>query len=213
MAFMNFVKRHRTAVILLLAPILFCIVCSMLVSCIDNDIKYDKAISIAKKDFGCEKILWIDTGAEILCTGVPTVSKWRSHYVYYVVGEKDGEEIYILIPSDPELEKPIVTSWSLDYSFAQVVEKINECGAQYVAEVPDDYYNVKKDYIRLCKGDEINRLAKYYDVGDSEDSFYERLDVKAVFYYQWEDGEYIRNCIVTQESGELKAYIGRPIVS
>ncbi len=192
-------------------PILICVVCLMLTSCASQDIKYNEAIAIAKQDFGCEKVLWIQSGALILETKpgdeIPVYSL-RSHYAFYVVGEKDGKEIYIVIPSNPNLDKPYTATWGLDYSFSQIVDKFNENGAQYVADVPGDYYSVKhSSYINLIVGsDTIRDFAEYYNVDGNYDSFYECLDIKAVFEYRWEkDGKEYR-CMVTQENGELKSY-------
>lgn len=204
----SFAKRYKIILAAILAPIFICIVCLSLVSCTPQDIKYDEAIRIAKKDFGCEKILWIEDNALILSTGEPTVVKMRSHYSFYVVGEKDGEEIYIVIPSTPELDEPYIATWALDYSFAQIVEKFNEYGAKYVADVPDDFYSTSfNDYIDLVVAEfMIKILADNYEVGADGDAFYERLDVKAAFYYRWQEDGFDHNCIVTQENGELKAY-------
>lgn len=209
--FLDFAKKHKIITTLLLTPILLCIVCLMLVSCASQDIKYNEAIAIAKQDFGCDKILWIQSGALILETKpgekIPVYSL-RSNYAYYVVGEKDGEEMYIVVPSTPDLDKPYTTTWGLDYSFTQIVEKFNDFGAQYVANVPDDYYSLKhSNYINLIVNtDTIRDFAEYYNVDDNYDSFYECLDVKLVFEYRWEvEGNEYR-CMVAQENGELKAY-------
>ena len=211
MSLLSFAKKHKVVATLLLAPILFCIVCLMLISCASQDIKYNEAIAIAKQYFGCEKVLWIQSGALILETKpeekIPVYSL-RSHYAYYVIGEKDGKEIYIVIPSSPELDKPYTATWGLDYTFTQIVEKFNDFGAQYVADVPDDYYSVNRgSYINLIvNSDTIRDFAEYYNVNDNYDSFYECLDVKAVFEYRWKVDGNEHRCMVAQENGELKAY-------
>lgn len=211
MFFLDFAKKHKIITTLLLTPILLCTVCLMLVSCASQDIKYNEAIAIAKQDFGCEKILWIQSGALILETKpeeeIPVYSL-RSHYAYYIVGEKEGKEVYIVVPSNPDLDKPYTATWGLDYSFTQIVEKFNENEAQYVADVPDDYYSVNRDsYINLIVNrDTIRDFAEYYNVNDNYDSFYECLDVKLVFEYRWEVEGNEHRCMVAQENGELKAY-------
>lgn len=204
-------KKNKLIATVMLAPMLFLIVCFMLVSCtLDQDIKYDKAISIAKKDFGVEKILWIETGALILSVepgDEKTPNKIRSNYAYYVVGEKDGEEIYIIVPSNPKQAEPYETTWSLDYTFKQIVEELNRLGAEYVIDVPDDYYSKSFDsYIDIEKGENyINSLAEFYEV-DEPETFYERLDVKAVFDYRRIEDNIIHDYMVAQIAGELVSY-------
>lgn len=204
----SLVKRLKIVAAVILTPILVCIVGLMLTACSPQDIKYDKAISIAKKDFGCEKILWIGSSATVLSGDSWDKIKDKiggTHYSFYVVGEKDGEEVYIIIPS-PQIKDPFITTWALGYSFKQVVEKFNENGAQYVIDVPDDYYSRQFTYIDLRAGISLNGLAEYYDVGCDDEAFRERLDVEAVFEYIWEEDGNEYCCIVTQENGELKAY-------
>ncbi|MCH5155348.1 MAG: hypothetical protein J1F69_01965 [Clostridiales bacterium] len=175
----------------------------MLVAC-DPDIKYDDAISIAKKKFGVEKLLWIGSPAVPSKEMPQKIGAW--HYYYYVIGEKDGKEIYIVIPS-PQTEEAFVTTWSLDYTFKQIVEEFNKLGAGYVIDVPDDYYSKGHDsYIDIVVNENyINRLAEFYEV-DEPETFYERLDVKAVFGYRRVDDEYIHDYMVAQIDGKLVSY-------
>lgn len=203
---MSFAKRIKIAAAVVLTPILVCIGGLMLTACSPQDIKYDEAMSIAKKDFGCEKILWITDSVALTNDPWDTIKDKinRAHYSFYVVGEKDGKEVYIIIPS-PQIEDPFVTTWALDYSFKQVVDKFNENGAQYVADVPDNYYSRQFSYIKLLEGeDQIKQLSNYYF--DDSDALYKRLDVKAFFEYEWEADGNRYSCIVTQENGELKTY-------
>lgn len=201
-------RRIKSFISVFLASVLLCVAVPMLTAC-DPDIKTDEAIAIAKRDFGCEKILWIgDTNALMLCQTPgedPPFWKIRSNYAYYVVGEKAGREIYLVIPSTPKLDAPYVTTWNLDYTFMQIVEKFNENGANYVADVPDNYYDYPFDYIEFVSTkDEIIRCANLCGLDAYE--FYDRLDIKGIFYYQWMEGYKMYACIITQESGELKAY-------
>ncbi len=202
-----YVNRNKTVATIFLVPMLISLVCLMLVAC-SPDINTSEAIKIAEKDFGCEKILWIDTGALLLSQepgSEPQVYEFRSHYTYYVVGEKDGQEVYIIIPCSPEIEKPYLTTWCLDHTFSEVVDKFNENGANYIIAVPQK--DVYRNFIKFEAGPEyIKEYAEFYNVGCDGDEFYDRLDVKGVFTYQWSDGDAVRSCIVTQENGELKAY-------
>lgn len=200
----NSIKRLK----LFVTAIVACIVGLSFVSCSPKDLKYDDAIRIAKKDFGCEKILWIESHATALSAEPWDEIKEKiggAHYEFFVVGEKDGKEVYILIPS-PQGKAPFVTTWALNYSFKQVVEKFNENGAQYVIDVPDDYYSKQFTFIDFRTGISLNGLAEYYDVGCDDEAFCERLDVEAVFEYKWEEDGTRYSCIVTQENGELKSY-------
>ena len=216
MSFSGFIKRHKIAVIVISSALLVCIVGFIVFIAIlprDNDIKYNEAVALARKQFGLDKVLWIDAHASVFSSDPNaelTPSNMRSHYAYYVVGEKDGAEIYCVVPSNPLLEKPFLTTWNLDYTFSQIVEKFNEQGARYIADVPNDYYDREfSSYIRLLVGSDLNRgMIERYSIDGGYSAFYERLDVKAVFSYEWKDDDNItRRCIVAQENGELKAYV------
>lgn len=170
----------------------------------EDDINRIQAIAIAKKDFGCDKVLWVNSNAVALSNEPENKLNDlvnRSHWVYFVVGEKDGVETYILIPSEPNRINPFVTAWVFDYSFSQIVDKFNECGAQYVYDPTKDF-----DNMTAIAGSSLKKLTGYDDDGVDGETFYERLDVKAVFHYYWYEDDILYNCIVTQESGELKAY-------
>ena len=204
------IKMIKEAVALVLLPIFVLLFGFTFIAC-DRDIKYDDAVRIAKRNFKCDKVLWISSkSALILREGFgdgDSVYRMRSHYAYYVVGEKEGMEVYIVIPSDPILEDPYTTTWGLNYTFTEIVERFNEHGAQYVADVPDDYYSQTFDkYISLRAGISLKGMASYYDVGGDDDEFFERLDTKAVFEYSWEEDGYIKSVIVAQENGKLTSY-------
>ena len=198
----SYSKKHKLIATVILAPMLFLIVCLMLVAC-DPDIKYDEAIAIAKKDFGVEKVLWVAyTPALALSKDGPRViGAW--HYANCIVGEKDGEEIFIVIPS-PQTEESFIATWNLDYTFKQIVEEFNKLGAEYIIDVPDDYYSKRHDsYIDIVvKENNVNRLAEFYEV-DEPETFYERLDVKVVFTYRRLDDGIIHDYMVTQIDGKL----------
>lgn len=200
------ISKHHHAVAFLLASVLLWIVCLMSASCSPRDLSYREAIEIAKKDFGCDKILWIQTNALVLETKPDEIPSLRSHYSYYIVGEKNGKEIDIVVPSNPDLEEAYISTWGLDHSFTQIVEKFNDFGAHYIADVPDDYDPAGRDRpIELfADRDTITHLAEYYNA-DGE-LLYDRLDLKAIFEYRWEADGVAHRCMVFQEGGELKAY-------
>ncbi len=213
MSFSSFIKRHKFAVavasvviIILIAFITFIIVMAVLWS--DGDVKRDKAISIARKEFGCEKVLWIchTNGSDFIDKASNRENVDFGKYAFCIVGQKEGEEIFIIIPAEYKRDKPYIATWPFDYSFTQIAEKFIELGAPYVEKEFEKYPNLidfedKEDMIK-------RESAYYYDVaGVSSDVFYSRLDVKAIFSARWESDNRIFNCIVTQENGELKAYV------
>lgn len=212
---MSFAKKHKKAIIavsVVAAVIVLCVVgfvVYLYTLPLYKDIKYDRAIAIAKKEFKLEKVLWITDHPEILSSepNDELYKKTSGSYNYGIVGIKDGEEIFIIVPSNPKSKKPFITTWGLDYSFAQIAEKFNECSAQYVADVPDDYYSLgHSSYIQLsCDEPTLDAFAKIY-IGNEIDELYERLDINAVFEYRWKENGIRHDCMVTQEKGELKAY-------
>ncbi len=216
MSFSGFIKRHKFAVavasvviIILIAFITFIVVMAVLWG--NSDVKYDEAVVRAKREFGLDKVLWIDDSlAFVNEQDLESLdAKFYSKYAYFVIGEKENKEIYIMVSHNPK-EKPIIASWNLNYTFTQIVEKFNENGAEYVANVPNDYYDREfSSYIQLLVGSDLNRgMIERYSIDGGYSAFYERLDVKAVFSYEWKDDDNItRSCIVAQENGELKAYV------
>ncbi len=217
MSFLDFVKRHKIAVIVVsFATIVLVVGFIVLISLLphDDELNRDDAIKLAIKEYGLDKVLWIDAHASVFSSDPNaelTPSNLRSHYAYYIIGEKDGEEIYCVVPSNPLLEKPYLTTWNLKYTFSQIIDKFNEHGAGYVIDLS---YNNSVEYssrISIYMDEKtINGYAQDYDdiiVGEN-DNLYERLDIKVVFFYQWSnDDNKDFSCIVTQENGELKAYV------
>ena len=213
MSFSSFIKRHKYAVavasvviIILIAFITFIIVMAVLWS--DGDVNRDKAISIARKEFGCEKVLWIchTNGSEFIDKASNRENVDFGKYAFCIVGQKEGEEIFIIIPAEYKRDKPYIATWPFDYSFTQIAEKFIELGAPYDGEKFDKYPSL----ISLNDNEDmIKRESEYYcDVtGVSSDEFYARLDVKAIFSARWEIDYRSYNCIVAQENGELKAYV------
>ncbi len=213
MSFSGFIKRHKFAVavasvviIILIAFITFIVVMAVLWS--DGDVNRDKAISIARKEFGCEKVLWIchTNGSDFIDKASNRENVDFGKYAFCIVGQKEGEEIFIIIPAEYKRDKPYIATWPFDYSFTQIAEKFIELGAPYVEKEFEKYPNLI-DF--EDKEDMIKRESEYYyDVtGVSSDVFYSRLDVKAIFSARWESDNRIFNCIVAQENGELKAYV------
>lgn len=213
MSFSSFIKRHKIAVIIVSVLIIILIALTTFIIVVavlwrDDDVRRDKAISIAEKEFGCERVLWIcyTNGSDFIDRASNRENVDLGKYAFCVVGQKAGEEIFIIIPADYKRDKPYIATWPFDYSFTQIAEKFIELGAPYDEEKFDKYPNM----IELeDKEDMIKRKSEYYrDVtGVSSDVFYARLDIKALFSAQWERDNRSYSCIVTQENGELKAYV------
>ena len=161
--------------------------CSHIYS-LDHDIKYDRAMAIAKKEFKLDKILWITDNPLSLSTKSDDEFNVKNpgRYEYGIVGEMNGEEVFIIVQSDTKRNKPFIATWGLDYSFTEIVEKFNELGAQYVADVPKDYYAAG-----------IDSYIKYYPNENPSDA-------RVVFTYSRKDGKMRYNYYVTIEDGELK---------
>ncbi len=213
MSFLSLIKRYKVAVIVISVVILMSVVGLVLLISIlprGQHIKSDKAISIARKKFGCDKILWIecthDTADFIKAAHAEEKLRFGD-YAYCIVGEKAGEELFIIVPADKDEYKNLyLATWPFDYSFTQIVEKFIELGASYDGEKFDKYPSL----ISLNDNEDmIKRESEYYcDVtGVNSDEFYARLDVKAIFSARWEIDYRSYNCIVAQENGELKAYV------
>lgn len=221
MSIKSFVKSHKILSIFLIIILILVVLCVggtiaiiVIFSNKPSEAKYDDAIRVAKNDFGFEKILWVEHTNH---TSLGTTEEYPDgytpfRYAYYVVGEKDGEELCLIVPSYFKEENSFILTWSLNYSFTQIVEKFNEQGANYVPDVPNDIYSTSfSNYISITENDHILNSFDNYRLNklgiDNYDDFYERLDVKAVFEYTWYDDDNARHyCIVTQENGELKSY-------
>ena len=150
-------------------------------------------MAIAKKEFKLDKVLWVAYNGERLSAEPydELYDKISGRYNYGVVGEKDGEEVFIIVPSHPKKFKPFITTWALEYSFTEIVEKFNECGAQYVADVPKDYYAAGIGSYIDFELDELQPITEL------------------VFKYRRDEGKMCYDYYVWIEDGELKSDVSR----
>lgn len=187
----SFMKKHNISIIVVsvITTIILAFVGFYVYSYVyslNHDIKADRAVAIAKKEFKLDKVLWVAYHGERLSAESwdELYDKISGRYEYGIVGEKDGEEVYIIVPSHPKKYKPFITTWAPDYSFTEIVDKFNEMGAQYVADVPKDYYAAGiGSYIDF----DLDELQPITELVFS----YRRYDGNVYYdYYVWiEDGE------------------------
>ena len=91
MSFLDFVKRHKIAVIVVsFATIVLVVGFIVLISLLphDDELNRDDAIKLAIKEYGLDKVLWIDAHASVFSSDPNaelTPSNLRSHYAYYII--------------------------------------------------------------------------------------------------------------------------------
>ena len=106
---------------------LFCIVtlllCLTLPSCaltIYPERGIETAEEIATEEFGMQKVYTIGTAPEEYW---PESS--RSHYLMAVIGEKDGEELFLIVPGNYD-EAPFLAPWPFALSFKEMIDLLNK---------------------------------------------------------------------------------------
>ncbi len=231
MGFKDFANRHKGLmiffIILGVAVLLFIVALILIINFTPRDmfIRESEAEKIAKREFGCERILWaVDTqitlgssdplgendyfgGNDFLRKTCPNPYKeykeyyYFDPYVYFIVGEKNGEEIYLLIPADCDRYKPMVAKWPFVASFKEIVKMLHETGINYDVDDKDRWFGL------YDREEEIKREAKSYDdVIEDAENLYDRLDVKALLTYSWKENDLDYLCWISQENGEIKIY-------
>ncbi len=163
------------------------------------EIKYSEAVSIVKKDFGCEEILWYGHMGSITQFIPEAYGAVRSGSKCFVA-MKNGKEVVVVVPDDRDQElKPFIAEWPLVLSYSEIVRRMEERGIEYRYDFDD---RSRCLYIEEAKFDQLS--------GDFHcgANFYDRLDVKAVLTYGYSWG---RNrdlhCMVTQENNEIMLYM------
>lgn len=94
-------------------------VVTVLIGCtVKRENNKSDAEKTAKEEFGFEKIYFTSSGT------AENTSINFSHYFFYVLGEKDGEEIFITVP-DKKGERSSLYDWPLNLTFKEITQKLN----------------------------------------------------------------------------------------
>lgn len=76
------------------------------------------AEDIAREEFGMGTIFAIDNAPDEIS------NKSKSNYCMAVIGEKDGEELFLIVPADYD-EEPYLAEWPFALSFKEMVSLLN----------------------------------------------------------------------------------------
>ena len=164
------------------------------------DVKYDDAVKIVKKDFGCEEIVWC--GDLYSDTQFIPEARVRSGSMCFVA-MKNGKEVVVVVPDyNDRSMKPFVAEWPYVLSYSEIVRRFEARGFEYKYE---DYYGNRYDCFKVCdRIDKVDDVAGYFHC---DEGFYDRLDVKAVLVYGRQYTGTREYCMITQENNEVMLYI------
>lgn len=158
----------------------------------DTELYWDDAYEIVKNEYGCDKVLWYDFASNH--TGLlPSGKNLLSNNAICVIAEKDGEEVFLIIPSDPE-EPGFFADWKFDYSFTEIIARMESLGVIFdTTDIDGDGVLYRNIQVRdLLQGDEG----------------YNRCDFHVYFEYYYYDDD-IGNTVTyytMQENHELMVY-------
>lgn len=169
--------------------------------------KLKDAVNIAREDFGCEKILWVDYAR-------PQNNVLENNDTpdggCYVVGEdKDGSEVYVVVPYyETEKHKPSTFQWKFDYTFSQIARVFAKYGYKYADGIDgmEDKYTLHDISISIFLLDMENNVKSALAHCGDADELYEKLDVKLVFYFRIREGRERHYFWLTQQDGSLVMY-------
>ena len=184
-------------------------------------------IRVAKEQFGCERILWLDGAHQ--CNNISGYyleqggGKFSRDHVfpqeggYYVVGEdKSGNEIFVLVPhsdyANSKRYKAAKYDWPFDYSFGEIAAFAGEHGYKFADGIDgrlDEYYGNSGDDLKLNDSNEFVKTCLYESYRNFRDEaelgdLYERLDVKLAFEYSVAVGEQTSDCYIIQIDGKFQ---------
>lgn len=108
-------KRKWLLLFLLLTLSLGLSACTMV-----NENKSDDARKIAIEQFGFDDVWTISAGT----TESVLIQKDTSKYIWYVLGERDGEEVLLIVPAEKD-EDSYEVDWPFADSFVQIIGKLN----------------------------------------------------------------------------------------
>ena len=183
-------------------------------------------IRVAKEQFGCERILWLDGAHQ--CNNISGYyleqggGKFSRDHVfpqeggYYVVGEdKSGNEIFVLVPhsdyANSKRYKAAKYDWPFDYSFKEIAMFAGEYGYKYangIDGLEDEFFSPSSYHLNLCDTeDNVKRGLLELQWFDSVDAIYSRMDVKMFFSFRYKPSEsHWNDYYIMQENGKLKMY-------
>ncbi|MCI8369171.1 MAG: hypothetical protein HFJ81_06035 [Clostridia bacterium] len=110
-------KKKIFSLLLLITSLFAFALCSCTVI---NENRDDDAYKIAVKQFGFEEVWVVSSGT----TSSVLMEEMVSRYLIYVLGEKEGREIMIIVPALKK-DKSYEVKWPLKYSFKQTIDKYN----------------------------------------------------------------------------------------
>ncbi len=132
--------------------IAFAVILAVLLS--GGERSWDDARKIAKTQFGMQEIWAISGSSASVSTLVKEDEMPKSRSFLYVLGTKDGQEKFIVVPSAKDV-KPFELAWPLNAFFSEIVGKWNELAGE---ELPfSEQYRVKF----LDTESELNMIAEH----------------------------------------------------
>lgn len=206
-------KRRRNIILAVGIPIgivvaldvLFLIV---MISIYPKEYKWESAGNLIKRKLDIDRVIWFDHGFGRHDSNIDTDFN-TSRGCNIIVGYKDGEEIAAIFPHCPRKgDKPKQIDWMFDISFTEMTERMTAAGVSYIIDRTKDIYSleVSDGYaLRIVDNNySINEKARLCGLDGEE--LLQRLDVGAVFSYNYKDNETSYKCLITQENHEFKVY-------
>lgn len=185
--FMATQKTKRTIVILVGVVLQLALYCAVIAVCIYSlqpiggvEASINIAIKIARERFGCDEILWTTKISNFsgLISDEDAANRFAmTMYVYGVVGKNNGKETLVIVPSFLDIAEPCEAQWQLDYSFTDIVSRLQSEGVIREAVAANE--NCGK-YSEVIEGCSVLR--------EDNEQLYDRLDIKFVFKLNGQDG-------------------------
>ena len=167
--------------------------------------KSDKALEIAKKEYGLEKTLWVGYGSG---NEPYFLRNTDLEHAFYVIGINGGEEKFIAVPAHSSNIDPIELKWEFDHSFSEMISWLGEFGYKYSNGFPNNSLpadNYGGFGLQVLDSEDIIKEANVPTA--LSDAFYDRLDVKVIFSFRnIIADDYFYDYYLTQEDGRLKLY-------
>lgn len=178
---------------------------------------YDYALKYARNS-GCQKILWVGSaqfGNEITgCTReLSHGTVWSDSVLtrrggVYVIGEdRNGNELYFIVPNVNEEGTPQSFEWPFDYKFSEIAHWLSDYGYEYADGIVGHESLASSILAWDTKKNVEDTLNCMYKDKDEARAVYERLDIKFIFEYAYCPSENnVNRYYIMQEQGALKMY-------